>query len=159
MNFFSKITNALTGNLAGEIFDTVKAYFPPSMTEQEQAQMQLALKQLQDKKEAQALKAEAEATEQFNTRIKELEGTAADLKTIPILGPLIIFLRGCQRPFWGYLTMYLDIMWFSSWTLNEQQQTAMIAINLLVLPFLFGERAIKNLEPLLVRLWGSGKKE
>ena len=159
MGLFSKITNAVTGNLAGEIFDTVKAYFPPGMSEKEVGQMQFALQQLEDKRKAKAEKAESEAQQQFNDRVKELEGTAKDLKSIPYIGALIIFLRGCQRPAWGFLTMYLDVKWFSTWTLTEQQQTALILINFLVLGFLFGERTLKNLEPLLLKLLGNRQKE
>ncbi|MCW7555537.1 hypothetical protein NX722_23520 [Endozoicomonas gorgoniicola] len=159
MSWLSKALNAVTGDLAGEVFGLVKAYLPPSMSEQDQAKLQVTLKQLQDKKELQTQEAETQALQEFNQRIRDLEGTAADLKTIPVLGPLVIFLRGCQRPLWGYLTMYLDVMWFSSWELSQQQQTAMIAINLLVLPFLFGERALKNLEPLLVRLFGKTSRD
>lgn len=159
MGFFAKITSAVTGNLAGEIFDTVKAYFPPSMSDKEKGQMQFALQQLEDKRKAQAEKAETEAQQQFNNRVKELEGTAADLKTIPFIGAFIIFLRGCQRPAWSFLTMYMDVMWFTVWQLNDQQQKALIVINFLVLGFLFGERTIKNLEPLLLKLLGNRQKE
>ncbi len=157
MGFLGKLAKTLTGGLAEEIFSTVKDYFPPSMSEKEKSQVQMALQNLQDKREARAEQATSEAAQEFNQRIKDLEGTAADLKVIPVLGPIIIFLRGCQRPVWGFLCMYLDFKWFSSWELTEQQQTAMIVINLLVLGFLFGERTVKNLMPLIVKIWGKDK--
>lgn len=87
------------------------------------------------------------------------EGTSKDLKSIPVLGSIVLFLRGAQRPVWGFLTIYLDLRWFfGGLTFTEQQQTALIVINVLVLGFLFGERALLNLEPLLTRLINKQKK-
>jgi len=48
----------------------------------------------------------------------------------------------------------MDHQWFfGNFKFDEQQQTAMIVINSLILGFLFGERAIKNLEPLLLKVF------
>lgn len=95
-----------------------------------------------------------EAQAEFNKRIAELEGTASDLTKFGLLGRLVVFVRGCQRPVWGFATLYMDFMWFSGrWAeLSQQQESAFWIINLLVLGFLFGERAIKNLMPLITTM-------
>lgn len=91
----------------------------------------------------------------FTERTTALEGTAADLKSLAYFGPLVIFARGCQRPIWGFGTLYMDFMVFGGdWVIEEgtRQDSAFLVINLLVLGFLFGERAVKNLAPLIERL-------
>ena len=84
------------------------------------------------------------------------------------LGRIVIFLRGAQRPIWGYFVLVMDIMVFSGrWNLvklAEQTKTASMVdiqsafwiINFLVLGFLFGERAVKNVMPLLQKQMGGG---
>ena len=150
-----KITSFLSGGmgekLVGGAMEIIKGRFPAKMSEAEQAQVEQDLMTLTGKIQNEALALANEEKAEFNQRIKELEGTAADLKTIPVLGPIIIFLRGVQRPAWGFVTMYFDYKWFvSSETYTEQQQTALILINFLVLTFLFGERAIKNVMPIIL---------
>ena len=91
---------------------------------------------------------------EFNQRIKDLEGTAADLRKIPVLGSIILFMRGCLRPIFGFFTLYMDYLVFSgAWIIEQgsRLESAFFAINLLVLGFLFGERAVKNLLPLFDR--------
>ncbi|EGU36639.1 hypothetical protein [Vibrio scophthalmi] len=154
MSFLKNIANALTGGLAETVLDTVKAYLPPDLSPEQQANIELALQNLELTKNKQAAEIALSAEQQITERIKDLEGTAADLKTIPILGPLMLFLRGCQRPIWGFLTIYMDVMWFSGqWTgLSETQESALLLINFLVLGFLFGERAIQNAAPVIERM-------
>ncbi|MGY3571953.1 hypothetical protein [Vibrio paucivorans] len=160
MSFFSKVADTLTGGLASTVMNTIKAYFPPDMTPEQQSQMQLALENLELKKKAQAAEIERKAEEQVTKRIAELEGTASELKSIPILGPIMLFLRGCQRPVWGFLTLYMDMMWFSgSWgTLTATQERALMMVNFLVLAFLFGERAIKNALPAIKAFTAKGEQ-
>ena len=94
-----------------------------------------------------------EAEKEFNDRIKALEGTATDLKQFGWIGKIVIFLRGLQRPLWGFAIMYMDYMVFSgAWELDATDKTKSSAfwiINFLVLGFLFGERAVKNVAPLV----------
>ena len=54
--------------------------------------------------------------------------------------------------------IWLDYQWFTSWALSEHQQKALIAINLLVLGFLFGERAVKNVAPWLIQAMQNRKQ-
>lgn len=153
-NIFTKAIDFLSGGLGSKIVDTVAARFPPSMSEGEKAALSMAISEEANKQTNEAAKLINEAQKEFNTRIKDMEGTAKDLKSISFIGPIVIFLRGCQRPVWGYSTLYMDLMVFSDkWkSLSETQESALWIINLLVLGFLFGERAIKNLMPLIERM-------
>ena len=159
MGLLSKIGNFLTGNLGGKIIDGVKEYFPPSMSDKEKADLELAIKRATDEHEIKLLTIAAEQDAEFNERIKEMEGTAKDLKQFGWLGRLIIFLRGCQRPVWGFITIYMDIMWFSGkWPeMTQQQESALWMVNVLVLGFLFGERAIKNGMPVITKFMEAKK--
>jgi len=154
MSLFNKVTDFLTGGMGSVIVDTVKDYFPPSMSEPDKAELAARITRAVNEQANKAALIANEAQSEFNQRIKDMEGTANDLKTIRFVGPIVIFLRGCQRSVWGYATLYMDFMVFSgSWKqLSDMQESALWVINLLVLGFLFGERAIKNLMPLIERL-------
>jgi hypothetical protein len=159
MSLLSKVTDFIGGSLFKEIREGVTAYFPPDMSPQQKAEAEIKIQELLNQKQIEVNKALNEAATQLDKRIAEQEGTASDLKTIPILGPIVLFLRGLQRPTWGFLTMWMDTQWFfGTYVFTEQQQTAMIVINVLVLGFLFGERTIKNLEPLIVKVFGNSNK-
>ncbi|WP_417656173.1 hypothetical protein [Pseudidiomarina aestuarii] len=154
MGFLTKVKNFLTGGLGEKIVEGIQAYFPPSMSESEKANLQLAIKQITHQHEVELQQLAAEQDQEFNDRIRDLEGTARDLTQFGWLGRIVVFLRGCQRPIWGGLVMYIDVMWFSgSWpTMTKQQESALWIINLLVLGFLFGERAVKNVMPLIIEM-------
>jgi len=157
MGLLTAVTDFIGGSIFKEIKDGVMAYFPPNLTPKEKADFELRFQELLDKKQLAANRILDEAGKQLDQRIAEQEGTAKDLKAIPFLGPIILFLRGLQRPAWGYATMIMDFKWFFELhSFTEQQQTAMIVINFLVLGFLFGERTIKNLEPLLIKIFSKG---
>lgn len=160
MSVFAKILDSLGGSVIKEGFEVVKAYFPPSMSEQEKAAAELAYNEFAHKRELEIRGKVNEAEKEFNQRIKDLEGSAADLKTIPIIGKLVIFIRGCQRPAWGIFVLYADYMTFSkAWTPDEQQRAMLFAINILVLGFLFGERAVKNILPFVKEFIGVRGKQ
>lgn len=150
-NFLSKATDFFSGGLGTAIVDTVKDYFPPSMSELDKSELSLKINEAANKQANEGARIVNEERAEFNQRIKDMEGTAKDLRSIPVVGPIVIFLRGCQRPTWGYATLYMDFMVFSGkWnTLTEMQESALWVINLLVLGFLFGERAVKNIMPLV----------
>ena len=117
--------------------------------------------------------ADQAAADQVTDRAAKLEGTAEDLLKLPVIGRIVLFLRGCQRPVWGFSALVMDWQLLSgSWTVELYNATAdaitaegwiVLAINVLVLGFLFGERAIKNLLPLVAKVleaWGMrGTKE
>ncbi|PLT26696.1 hypothetical protein [Pseudoalteromonas sp. MelDa3] len=153
-NLFTKAIDLVSGGFGSSVVEAVKDYFPPSMSEQEKAELSFRIQTATDQKALKVQELNNEAQAEFNRRIAELEGTAKDLKSIPVLGPLMLFLRGCQRPVWGYSTLYIDFNVFSgAWTgLTDTQESALWIINFLVLAFLFGERAMKNVTPLIERI-------
>ncbi|MFW5487372.1 MAG: hypothetical protein ACNI3A_02950 [Desulfovibrio sp.] len=158
MSFFSTITDFFGGDVVETIADTVKSYFPPSMSEAEKAELSARITEAEHKRERELMAMTMKADHEVTERAAQLEGTAKDLAALPVVGRLILFLRGCQRPVWGFATMAMDWLWFTEWKLDEQQQTALIVINVLVLGFLFGERTVKNLQPLLVQIFGGRMK-
>ena len=154
----AKLGEFVGGGLFKEVKSLVQDYFPPDMSPQQRAELEIKLQDIAAQKEIQANRLMLEAEQALTQRITQLEGSAQDLRAIPIVGPLVIFLRGLQRPLWGYAVLYIDVMWFSGkWHLAEQQESAMWIINLLVLGFLFGERAVQNVAPLISELISKGK--
>jgi hypothetical protein len=128
----------------GDILDNVIT------TKEEKALVQLKVQELLHKKEMEARDLTLKEQEQFNNRIKQLEGTASDLRQAGWLGRFILFFRGAQRPIWGFATMYIDFMVFSGrWEMPDdtQMSSAFWIMNGLVLGFLFGERALLNIAP------------
>jgi hypothetical protein len=171
MAIFEKVMNFLTGGTGEKIVDAVSSHIPPGISDAEKARIDQAIRQAAREHELQLLSLAQQEQEDFNARIKELEGTSADLNNAGWLGQIIIFLRGAQRPVWGYFVLIMDIMVFSGrWdlvTLAEQTknasfvdiQSAFWIINFLVLGFLFGERAVKNVMPLLHKQMGGGSDQ
>jgi hypothetical protein len=155
----AKAADFFSGGLGTAIVDGVKSYFPPSMSDQETAELSERINREANIQANRAARIVNEERAEFNQRIQEMEGTANDLKSISFFGPIVIFLRGCQRPVWGYATLYMDFMVFSGrWKeLSEMQESALWVINLLVLGFLFGERAVKNIMPLVAQYFKGGK--
>lgn len=151
MAIFDKLADLFGGGLVTSVLDTVKSYLPPGMTPQEEGALKLEIERMAFEKQKQADAMLADAERQVTERISLLEGTATDLRAVPIIGPLMLFMRGAQRPVWGFATMWADGMWFSGqWgALSQQQESALWLINMLVLSFLFGERAVSNLAPLV----------
>lgn len=155
MNVLAKVTEFVGGSLFKEIKEGVMAYFPPDMTPHQKAEAALNIERLVAEKQRQAEQMLMSAANQLDKRIATQEGTAKDLMTIPVLGHIMLFLRGVQRPTWGFVTLYFDYVWFfdASVKFTEQQELALTVINLLVLGFLFGERTVKNLEPLILKVF------
>lgn len=159
MSILKKLLDGVTGGFVATAVDTFKAYFPPDLSAEQLYDLELKTKKLQSDIQQQMDNAANIAEELLNSRIAQLEGTASDLKCVPFVGPLVLFLRGLQRPLWGYATLFMDYMWFSEWTtLTSKQESALMAINILVLGFLFGERAIKNVMPLVTKLFEAKAK-
>lgn len=161
MNILSTIIDKFGGGIIQGGFDIVKAYFPPSMTDKEKGDAQLAYERFVHEKQKEASTDALEADKEFNQRVKDMEGTAQDLMALPVVGRLIIFIRGAQRPVWGCFTLYADYMVFSkAWDLsgNPELGSMLFLINALTLSFLFGERAVKNLLPFLKDFVGKKTK-
>lgn len=153
MSILGKIGDVLGSSLFKEVKEVVMAYFPPDIAPEKRLEMQMKLDEAEARKREQISAAMAESERMLTERIALVEGSAQDLRAIPVIGPLVIFLRGLQRPMWGYATLYGDAMWFMGrWTLGEQQESALWVINFLVLGFLFGERAVQNVAPLIAEI-------
>jgi len=159
VGILDSVLEAATGGLGGQLVDLVEKYFPPDMSPEKKAEVTVALERLAMEREKNANDAAAAAEQAVNDRIAIYEGTASDLKTIPVLGAVMLFLRGAQRPLIGYATTYLDLMVFSGqWQVTDQTQiSAFWMINFLVLGFLFGERALKNVAPLIAEFLAAKK--
>ena len=153
----SKLIDFISGGMGSEIVkgvaSFVKGQFPDKLSEADQLQIQMKVTEIANAQINKAAELASAETAEFNGRIKSMEGTASDLKAIPVLGPVMLFLRGAQRPVWSMATMYFDWVWFNGSSFTEQQSTALIVINSMVLGFLFGERTLKNLEPLLIKVF------
>lgn len=149
-----KLFSIVGSSMFKEVKEVAMSYFPPSMSDEQKAIAELRMVELLHKKELETMEVLNAAASQLDKRIAEQEGTAKDLKGIPLIGSVVLFLRGLQRPLWGFATMYMDYQWFfAGASYSEQQEGAMTMINLLVLGFLFGERTMKNLEPMITKVF------
>lgn len=151
MSLIDKVASLFGGSLVDSVIKAVEKYLPPDMSPAEKASMELELQRMAFEKQKQADSMMADAERRVTERISLLEGTATDLRSIPFIGPIMLFMRGAQRPVWGFAVLYADMMWFSGrWgVMSQQQESALWVINLLVLGFIFGERAVANLAPVI----------
>ncbi|HSV29413.1 MAG TPA: hypothetical protein VLL76_07635, partial [Candidatus Omnitrophota bacterium] len=102
------VLNAATSGLAGQIWDTIESALPDDMPPEKRAELKLQLERVAMEREIAGNQAAGEAERNLTERISVLEGTAKDLMAMPILGRLILFARGCQRPAWGFALMVID---------------------------------------------------
>jgi len=151
------ILNAATGGLSDTVIDIVDDVLggneDSGLSPDQRAKVKIAVEREVTKREVNAARASIDAERVLNERIAALEGTASDLKALPVVGRLVIFLRGAQRPVWGFGSLYMDYMVFSKkWPLTPEsyEEIAFWTINFLVLGFLFGERAVKNILPMVM---------
>jgi hypothetical protein len=170
MAIFDKVVDFLTGGIGEKIVEATTKYFPPRLSDAEKSQIEQAIRQAAREHEIQLLSLAQKEQEDFHSRLKDLEGTASDLTGAGWMGRVIIFLRGAQRPLWGYFVLIMDVMVFSGhWKIASIQQQATTAldvsldlqsafwvINILVLGFLFGERAVRNVMPMVQKRMGGG---
>ncbi len=154
MSILGKVADFVGGSLFKEIKDGIMSYFPPDMTPQQKADYEKNLQEFLHQKQIDSHKIVMEEAASLDRRIAEQEGRAEDLVKLGWFGKLMIGLRGCQRPTWGFATLYIDYKWFFEvHDFSEQQNTALMIINVLVLGFLFGERTLMKLEPLIVKVF------
>lgn len=160
MSLIDKVASLFGGGLVDSVIKTVEKYLPPDMSPAEKAAMELELQRMAFEKQKQADAMMADAERRVTERISLLEGTATDLRSIPFIGPVMLFMRGIQRPVWGFAVLYADMMWFSGdWgRMSSQQESALWVINLLVLGFLFGERAVANLAPIISEVMANRRR-
>lgn len=160
MSLLKDVVEFATGGAGKVLWDTVEQYFP---TPESKLQAKLAFDEAAAKQEKQQLDSALAFADSLNERIAQQEGTAADLRAVPFVGPALICLRGAQRPVWGYAVLYMDYMVYSrQWQISpvDQEQAAVFyVINFLVLGFLFGERAIINVLPLVQNFLATAKNK
>ena len=166
MSIFTKVVDFISGGIGEKIIDTIREQFPAKMSEAERRRLEEAIRQASRQHELALLNLAREEEEQFNNRITELEGTASDLSQSGFLGRIVIFLRGAQRPLWGYFVLFMDIMVFSGqWKISGESvggvdlQSAFWVVNVLVLGFLFGERAVRNVMPIIQKQFPKNKAQ
>lgn len=154
MSFIGNLIGTVTGVLPEALSKILDRVLPDKLTEEEKAQVKAQVAAATREHELTVLKLANEADAEFNRRIVELEGTAKDLKAIPIIGPIVLLLRGAFRPLFAYGVLIWDWKMFSGdWMIQDRE--IILAINVLVLGFFFGERAVKNVMPLLTKFRGS----
>lgn len=156
MKWLKTLLGGEGGGLIGKGLEFINERWPPDMSEEQRKQMEIVVKDMLHKQEMEIREAAAQDEALFNERTIALEGTAKDLAAIPFIGSIVIFLRGAFRPLFAYFTLYADYIYLiegMSWT--ERQETLLLAINLLVLVFFFGERAMKNVMPLIVKVFAA----
>jgi len=154
----SGIKGLLSGDgLIAKGLDFVNKRWPPNMSEADKKQMEIVIQDMLHHQQMEIAEAARADEQQFNERTIALEGTASDLKAIPYVGSIIIFMRGAFRPLFSYMTAYFDYLYFvtntSGWT--DRQEALLLSINLLVLIFFFGERAMKNVLPIIMEVFMS----
>ena len=162
MSFLKAVSGLLQASPLGTLADrAIDSIFPEKLTEAEKAQLRLMVSRAEHDMQRDIERLAMEKDAEFNRRIAEMEGTAKDLKALPVIGRVVLFLRGLQRPAWGFATLWLDAQWFGGFftDLSERQEAALLAINLLVLVFLFGERAVQNVMPFIVQAFGRGGQD
>ena len=139
-------------NWIGDLFESgAKIIDDLHTSDEEKSEAKRKLLEVKNSTMLQLQEIELKREAEFNSRIKELEGTAKDLKSIPFVGAIVLFLRGAFRPLFSYGLAYIDIMVFSGmWKLEDETiSSAFWLVNLIVLIFYFGERAFQNAAPFL----------
>ena len=125
MSVFEGVVDFLSGGIGGKVVDKVFGLIPERLSDKEKADIQMAITEATREYEMGLIKLAQEEQEEFDTRIREMEGTAKDLQQFGFFGKLIVFLRGSQRPVWGFGVLVLDYMVFSgSWKLSSAAQAA-----------------------------------
>ena len=161
MNILKSAVDLLAGGTVKTVAESVMKYFPPSMSDQEKSELALNITKEENQKDIRILELAGEADKTFNDRMIAMEGATEDLRSVPIIGAFIILLRGAQRPVWGFATLYIDLMVFShTWKIEREslESATFLAVNILVLTFLFGERAVKYILPVVMRYFGVKQK-
>lgn len=159
MGFLDTLASVATGGLGQAVLSAIEKYLPPDLSPAERENLRLATENIELQRARDVAAAQVAAETALNERIAALEGTASDLRGLPMLGPLMLFLRGAQRPCWGYGTLWIDYHVFSGsiQVTDPTLTSAFWTINALVAGFLFGERAVMNVLPLVQQMLAARK--
>jgi hypothetical protein len=88
----------------------------------------------------------------FRSFVLAYEGEAKDYKDIPLIGPIMMLIRGLIRPGFTLGVAYWDWCYFTAQSLElwtHDKTNLLFAINLIVLIFWFGERTVQYVMPLI----------
>jgi hypothetical protein len=136
---------------ADTIVGLIDKALPDKMSEKERADITMAMQKLEFDQKIALQDSWNKESNSFRDFTNQHEGSASDLIQLGFAGKILLGLRGIQRPIWGFGTLFIDYKVFSGlWLVPDPtMMTIIYAINLIVLSFLFGERAIKNVMPLV----------
>ncbi|OEU65196.1 MAG: hypothetical protein BBJ57_05790 [Desulfobacterales bacterium PC51MH44] len=151
--FDEKLSKLSGSEMAGQVVATL----PSSVTDVEKKDVSAKVEQLLEQQLCDLKVAGVELENEVNQKVEKLAQTTKDLEKIPFLGSIGLFLRGMQRPIWGFALLYIDLKVLSgSWKLpsGSETESAFWLLNLLILGFLFGERAVSNVMPMINRRLG-----
>ena len=152
MSFLTGIWGAVTGKVPDVLGRAVDRVLPERLTEKEREEIRLAVMQATHEYEVNMLKLANEAELAFNDRLRDLEGTASDLKAVPVIGPLMLVVRGSVRPVVSLFVAWWDWRLLSgAWEWRPEFLEWLLAMNTIVFVFYFGERASRNVIPHVVR--------
>jgi hypothetical protein len=180
MDSFTDIKNIIVGTndsngFITKVSNAVDQYLPISTTEKEKADVRLAISNAIVKEACSLLDVAHRNEVEENIQLKMLDGTANDLLQAGKLGKFLLVWRGFQRPLWNFGVFIFSFFWFFTdkiklhyreipdpTNINEVlyqadpiTQTKLMVIIIvysLVLGALFGERAFRNLIPLITSI-------
>lgn len=164
-----------TGSIINKVSDSIKDYLPISMTEKEKGDMNLSIANAIMKESCLILEVAHKNELEDNLQAKMLDGTANDLLQAGKLGKLALLWRGSQRSFWNVAILIFTFFWFftdkiklnylqipdptnpgqvlyQADPITQTKLMVLIIIYSLSMGALFGERAFRNIIPLITSI-------
>jgi len=180
MSIFTTIKNLFnntSSDLTTKVINTTKDYLPIDMPDKSKMDLNLAISEEVKRHEMNLLEQAHIETVEFNNRLKETEGTASDLLQAGFPGRIMLFLRGAQRIIWNMSILVIDLIWLFTDKIQltmiqvpdpdypgrlisvadpitAAKLTVLVTLNMLAISFLYGERAFKNLTPMITTIIG-----
>ena len=157
---FDQFDEKLSKLSGSEMAIRVVATLPPSVTDAEKKDVTTKVEQIFEQHLCDLKVARVQIENEVNQKVEKLAQTTKDLEKVPFFGPIGLFLRGMQRPIWGFALLFIDLKVLSgSWKLpsGSETESAFWLLNLLILGFLFGERAVRNVMPVINRRLGKSE--
>ncbi|OEU64598.1 MAG: hypothetical protein BBJ57_10695, partial [Desulfobacterales bacterium PC51MH44] len=136
---FEQFDEKLEKLSANEMATEFVAILPSTVTDAQKKEVSSKVEQIIEKKLCDLRVAKVDIESEVNQKIEKLAHTTKDLEKVPFFGKLGLFLRGMQRPIWGFALLYIDLKVLSGdWTLpaGSQTESAFWLLNLLILGFL-----------------------
>ena len=151
---FSQLDQALAELTGAKLAAEIASRLPACVGPEEKTELEKEFTCLIDERLCDLKITKTALENEANQKIEALAQTTNDLEKVPFFGTIGLFLRGMQRPIWGFALLYIDLKVFSgAWSMTPDSQTesAFWLLNLLILGFLFGERAVRNVMPMVNR--------